>query len=278
MTAPVAIIVSNLPAGNSPIFGAVGFFPADVQGFFFAVNYGNQTFAFDPLTDKKRLHRTGPPFSKHQVEFPASPPRPRDLRSSHARSGGPVTKNVKSDSGAGWPQKKFLTPKPSTHIVHGMNYMGDNDGQTIPNFQLKQFQDLVAKLYQCCQERMQYQCERFGLPDAEFRCLQLFGNERYLTAKGIAHQLNVVKSRVSKIVDGLIRKKLVQRVKDPEDSRIQLISLTPEGQKRLREINGFSEDLHWQVLNQMAPDQRQAMLTNLDLLKASMESVKDMMV
>jgi DNA-binding MarR family transcriptional regulator len=156
--------------------------------------------------------------------------------------------------------------------------MGENHGQIIPDFQLRQFQDLVAKLYQCCQERMQYQCERFGLPDAELRCLQLFGKERYLTAKGIAHQLNVVKSRVSKIVDGLIRKNLVQRVRDPEDSRIQLISLTPEGHQRLKEVNGFLEEIHWQVLNRMAPDQRQAMLTNLDLLKASMESVKDMMV
>jgi hypothetical protein len=40
----------------------------------------------------------------------------------------------------------------------------------------------------------------------------------------------------------------------------------------------FLKDLHGQVLSQMAPDQRQAMLTNLDILKASMEAVKEMMV
>jgi DNA-binding MarR family transcriptional regulator len=159
-----------------------------------------------------------------------------------------------------------------------MNYIDTRNPKPIPQFQLDQFQELVARLYQCCQERMQYQCERFGLPDAELRCLQLFGSERYLTAKGIAQKLNVVKSRVSKIIDGLIRKNLVQRIKDPEDSRIQLISLTPQGQKRLNQINGFLEEIHQRVLSQMAPDQRQAMLTNLDILKASMEAVKDMMV
>ena len=143
--------------------------------------------------------------------------------------------------------------------------------------QLKQFQELIAKLFQCCQERMQYQCERFGLPDAELRCLMLFGQERYLTAKGIAQKMNVVKSRVSKIVDGLIRKKLIQRIKDPEDSRISLLSLSPEGQKKLNDINDFLENIHHQVLSQMAPDQRMAMLTNLDILKASMEAVKEMM-
>jgi hypothetical protein len=37
-------------------------------------------------------------------------------------------------------------------------------------------------------------------------------------------------------------------------------------------------DVYSQVLAQMAPDQRQAMLTNLDILKASMEAVKELMV
>jgi DNA-binding MarR family transcriptional regulator len=148
----------------------------------------------------------------------------------------------------------------------------------ISDFQLEQFQELILKLFQCCQERMQYQCERFGLPDAEFRCLMLFGKERYLTAKGIAHKMNVVKSRVSKIVDGLIRKKLIQRIKDPEDSRISLLSLSTEGQEKINNINRFLQDIHYQVLLQMAPDQRKAVLTNLDILKASMEAVKEMMV
>ena len=144
--------------------------------------------------------------------------------------------------------------------------------------QLEQFQELITKLFQCCQERMQYQCERFQLPDAELRCLGLFGEERYLTAKGIALKMNVVKSRVSKIIDGLIKKNLVQRVKDPEDSRIILLSLTSQGQKKINEINEFLKNIHGQVLSQMAQDQRQTMLTNLDILKASMEAAKELMV
>jgi len=148
----------------------------------------------------------------------------------------------------------------------------------VSEFQLEQFQELITKLFQCCQERMQYQCERFQLPDAELRCLGLFGEERYLTAKGIALKMNVVKSRVSKIIDGLIKKNLVQRIKDPEDSRISLLSLTSHGQKKINEINMFLKSIHGQVLSQMAQDQRQTMLTNLDILKASMEAAKEFMV
>lgn len=163
-------------------------------------------------------------------------------------------------------------------MVHIMNYNVNKPSETIPGYQVNQFQGLIAKLFQCCQERMQYQSDRFKLPDAELRCLQLFANERYLTPKGIAHKMNVVKSRVTKIIDGMVRRKLIQRVKDPEDSRITLLSLTPKGQDKLNEINDFLESIHLEVLSQMAPEQRKTVLTNLEVLKASMEAVKELMV
>jgi len=163
-------------------------------------------------------------------------------------------------------------------MVHTMNDNVNKPSETIPGYQVNQFQGLIAKLFQCCQERMQYQSDRFNLPDAELRCLQLFANERYLTPKGIAHKMNVVKSRVTKIIDGMVRRKLIQRVKDPEDSRITLLSLTPKGQDKLNEINDFLESIHLEVLSQMAPEQRKTVLTNLEVLKASMEAVKELMV
>jgi len=170
-------------------------------------------------------------------------------------------------------------------IVLTMNQIVSEHHNGVSEYQVDQFHKLITKLFQCCQERMQYQCERFDLPDAELRCLGLFGEERYLTAKGIAlkmnvvkSRVNVVKSRVSKIIEGLIRKKLIQRIKDPEDSRVSLLSLTPEGQRKLNDINDFLRNVHSQVLSQMAADQRKTVLTNLDILKASMESVKEMMV
>lgn len=155
--------------------------------------------------------------------------------------------------------------------------MNKKDNHPPSEQQLKQFQILISKLFQCCQERMQYQSERFRLPDAELRCLLLFDGERYLTSKSIAHRMNVVKSRVTKIIEGLVRRKLVQRVKDPEDSRVTLISLTGAGQKKLDEINAFNDVVFHDALMCMEPEQRKTMLANLEMLKASMESVKELM-
>ena len=163
-------------------------------------------------------------------------------------------------------------------LVHIMNHSKDNNLLEVSKFQLQQFQLLVAKLFQCCQERIQYQCERFELPDAEFRCLILFDDERYLTPKGIAHKMNVGKSRVTKLTNGLVKKEMVQRIPDPEDSRITLLSLTSKGQKKLNEIKGFHDFINLQILLQLEPEQRKNVLTNLDLLKTSMEAVKEIMV
>jgi len=106
----------------------------------------------------------------------------------------------------------------------------------------------------------------------------LFEGERYLTPKGISAKMNVVKSRVTKIIDGLVKRHMVKRIKDPGDSRIMLLSLTPLGQKRLSEIIDFNDCIHKEVLITMEPEQRKIMLTNLDMLKASMESAKELMM
>lgn len=158
-----------------------------------------------------------------------------------------------------------------------MNDLKTNKQPILPE-QLRQFQETMLKLLQCCQERLRYQSEKFELPDAELRCLMLFEGERYLTAKGIAGKMCVVKSRVTKVIDGLIKKGLIQKVADPEDSRVSLLSFTSDGQKKLGEIREFNDLIHEEVLVNMEPTQRKVMLMNLDMLKASMESVKDLML
>ncbi|RLC10539.1 MAG: hypothetical protein DRI24_20165 [Deltaproteobacteria bacterium] len=90
--------------------------------------------------------------------------------------------------------------------------------------------------------------------------------------------MNLVKSRISKIVSGLVHKELIQKIPDPEDSRVTLLSLTAKGQSKLNDINKFLNDMHMEVLQQMEPEQRKTMITNLELLKASMESIKELMV
>ncbi|MBW1984902.1 MAG: MarR family transcriptional regulator [Deltaproteobacteria bacterium] len=143
--------------------------------------------------------------------------------------------------------------------------------------QLREFQDLIEKVFQCCQDRIQYQSKKFNLPDAELRCIMLFGEERYLTPKGIAQKMKVVKSRVSKIILGLEKKDLIRRLKDPEHSRGYLLTITPSGKQKVKEIQKFYDEVHYEVLAQMTSGQRNVLLNNLNLLKSCMEAGRELM-
>lgn len=146
-----------------------------------------------------------------------------------------------------------------------------------PN-QLRQFQAVMTNLFKCCQERMQYQSNKFNLPDAEMRCLMLFEADKYLTPKNIAAKMNVVKSRITKIIDGLVKRGIIKKTKDPGDSRVTLLSLTLQGKNKLKEILEFNNCLHREVLIAMGPEQRRIILTSLDMLKNAMDSAKGLII
>jgi DNA-binding MarR family transcriptional regulator len=96
--------------------------------------------------------------------------------------------------------------------------------------------------------------------------------------KGIAQKLDVAKSRVTKIVSGLLEKGLVTRIDDPSDGRVKLISLTREGRAKSEEIASLSSRMHEMILLEMEPEERKMVLTALERLRTSMEAVKERMM
>ncbi len=159
-----------------------------------------------------------------------------------------------------------------------MNDMAPKINEELIRYQTQRLQDLIAEMLQCCEYRKAFMSQKFGLPAAELKCLMLFEGERYLTVKGMAQKLEVAKSRVTKIINGLIGRGLVTQIDDPEDARIRLISLTPAGQRKSEAIDAFRKDIHRKILLQMGTEERKDVLSRLELLRSSMEAVKEELV
>lgn len=161
-----------------------------------------------------------------------------------------------------------------------VNTMNNNYGhsKTLSRYQANRLQELISEIVDCCQEKTVFQAKKFNLTQAELKCLLLFKEERYLTVKGLAQKLEVAKSRVTKIIDGLVQKKIVQRVDDPEDARVTLIGLTPEGQRQMEAAAHFLEDIHHQLLQELKETDRKTVLTSLETLRSSMEVIKSKMM
>jgi DNA-binding MarR family transcriptional regulator len=159
-----------------------------------------------------------------------------------------------------------------------MNEIAPKINQELLGYQTQRLKGLIGEMLQCCEDRKLYETQKFALPYAELKCLMLFDGERYLTVKGMAQKLEVAKSRVTMIINGLIEKGLVRRIDDPNDARIKLISLTPAGEKKSSEINRFHTEIHQKILLQLSMDERKQVLSQLELLRSSMEAVKEQLV
>ncbi|UCG67238.1 MAG: MarR family transcriptional regulator [Deltaproteobacteria bacterium] len=159
-----------------------------------------------------------------------------------------------------------------------MNEIYLKENEELVGYQTSRLQDLINEIVQCCEDKRLYESQRFSVPYAELKCLMLFDGERYLTVKGIAQKLDVAKSRVTKLISGLIEKGLVERIDDPRDGRIKLINLTSAGKKKSEEVADFHREIHTSILLQMAPEERKNMLSYLESLRAAMEAAKEQFV
>ncbi len=159
-----------------------------------------------------------------------------------------------------------------------MNNNHQKFNEDLLGYQAGKLQSLITEMVECCQDKNLYEINKFGLPYAEINCLMLFKGERYLTVKNIARRLDVAKSRVTKLVESLIGKGLLDRINDPRDARIKLISTTQAGRSRLEEIDVFHKKIHQKILLQLDLDERKNMLSFLERLRSAMEAVKESFV
>lgn len=87
--------------------------------------------------------------------------------------------------------------------------------------------------------------ERFNLTIAQWRVLATLGERTSLSAKEIGHSTAMDKVKVSRAVQELVARKLVQKDQDKEDKRAYHLSLTPSGQRLYDEIVPLA--LNWQT-------------------------------
>lgn len=156
-----------------------------------------------------------------------------------------------------------------------MNEIASNINEELLGYQTYRLQILIGEMLRCCEDRKIYESQKIGLPFAEVKCLMLFEGERYLTVKTLAQKLDVAKSRITKITNGLIEKGLAERIDDPNDARVKLIRLTPLGEKKSAEIIAFHKGIHREILLQLTMEERKRVLTHMELLRSSMEAVKE---
>lgn len=90
----------------------------------------------------------------------------------------------------------------------------------------------------------------------------------------IARRLRVEGATVTRMVDVLSREGLVERLPDPTDRRVNLLSITPAGEEMLRQIFAIYDDMRDELLGDLATADRAELHRLLDLLLARVDKLE----
>jgi len=130
---------------------------------------------------------------------------------------------------------------------------------------------IISRLFVNCTEKETRHAQKFGVSIVEFRCLRILYEQKTLTVNQLAQKMSLTSSRVTRIIDGLVEKKLVNREGGEADRRIYNLSLTTSSMKLTAKMIQEYYKMHSEILNNIPVEIQQQMLDMLTQLNCSVE-------
>lgn len=106
---------------------------------------------------------------------------------------------------------------------------------------------------------------------AHVRAMQMLAPDRTLAMKDLAEQLKLTPPSVTALTRRLVQTGLVRRESHPEDSRVGLLSLTPDGHALLQELYQSHLERTRRLLQGLSPKEQQQFL---DLLERAVHALR----
>ena len=141
----------------------------------------------------------------------------------------------------------------------------------ITNSTASRLANLTFSLLANCQEKEVHLAELHCLTQAEFRCLRLFGTDESLNNKTIAERMNLSPSRLTRIIDGLVKKRYIRREIDRSDRRNMKVNLSKKGKALVQQLNKAYVDIHEEILMDINPSQHEQLIVAMTHLLEALE-------
>jgi DNA-binding MarR family transcriptional regulator len=112
--------------------------------------------------------------------------------------------------------------------------------------------------------------DRYGLTRPEWRLLATLGQYGTMTATAVGVHSAMHKTKVSRAVAALERRRWLTRSADTGDRRVEHLALTAEGLRTYREMVPIAKAFERALFERMSEVQRKAILTALAALEESL--------
>ncbi len=148
---------------------------------------------------------------------------------------------------------------------------------TSPRNQLaEQMADLTYELLENCQMKIEHTADKLNLTVAEFKLLRSLEEGEMISAGALAKRMGLSSSRITRIIDGLLKKGMVKKETGGKDRRIVDIGLTSAGIGARAQLKAMYVSVHEEIINLLPTDTGESVILAMEKLrKATQEWVKE---
>ena len=130
--------------------------------------------------------------------------------------------------------------------------------------------DLTFELVDRCHEKQQIIAGTVGVTVAEFKVLRAFGTDSRLAGMDLSERVGLSGSRMTRILDGLVLKKLVQREIGAKDRRTMEILLTDEGKRITQKLRRSYISTHVNIMQFLPEGVEESVILAMEKLRDAM--------
>ncbi|HTY37840.1 MAG TPA: MarR family transcriptional regulator [Bacteroidota bacterium] len=140
----------------------------------------------------------------------------------------------------------------------------------------QQMADLTYELLENCQLKIERTAEKLHLTVAEFKLLRSLEEGEMLSAGALAKRMGLSSSRITRIIDGLLKKGMVRKEAGGTDRRIVDIGLTSAGIEARSQLKAMYVSVHEEIINLLPTDTEESVVMAMEKLRqATQEWVKE---
>jgi len=131
--------------------------------------------------------------------------------------------------------------------------------------------NLIFEILPICKKKETELADEHGLFQAEFKCLRLFEVDGNMNNKEIAKRMRLSQSRLTRVMDGLVKKGYMKRKIDNSDRRNMKLSLSRKGKNLTNKLNDAFIEIHSEILQDIDISQHESLITNMEHLHSAVE-------
>jgi len=131
--------------------------------------------------------------------------------------------------------------------------------------------NLTFSLLEQCQVKQERIASTLGLTVSEFKLLRELRQDSGIAAGELAKRVDLSSSRLTRILDGMVKKGIVTREAAEDDRRVVEISLTQAGRRIQGRLDEKFVQTHQDILDLLPPEGGESVILALEKLAEAMQ-------